>query len=70
MSEYKATKKPTTTFIGLDFENRKVRVFPEEVPVVTNYDDLVAKIIMLEKIKEKFNFISDIMDTYLSLCRL
>ena len=52
MSEYKATKKPTTTFIGLDFENRKTRVFPEEVPVVTNYDDLVANILMIEKAKD------------------
>lgn len=52
MSEYKATKKPTTTFIGLDFEDRKVRVFPEEVLVATTYDSLVAKIIMLQKSKE------------------
>ena len=58
MSEYKATKKPTTTFIGLDFEDRKVRIFPEEVAVATTYDSLVAKIIMLEKRKENKNALS------------
>ena len=55
MSEYKATKRPTTVFIGLDFENRKTRVFPEEVFVATTYDSLVKKIIMLENKKENSN---------------
>ena len=52
MSEYKATKRPTTVFIGLDFENRKNRIFPDEVPVETSYDNLVARIIMLQKVRE------------------
>ena len=53
MSEYKATiTKPSTIFIGLDFENRKTRVFPDEVPVVTNYNDLVARILITERNKE------------------
>ena len=63
ISEYKATKtEPATIFIGLDFEDRKTRVFPEEVPVATTYDSLVAKIIMTQKAKEK--------QTEISLARL
>lgn len=60
ISEYKATQKSTTTFIGLDFENRKNRIFPEEVRIATTYDSLVAKIIMLEKAKKNILSIENI----------
>lgn len=55
MSEYKATKRPTTVFMGLDFENRKESLFPEEVPVLKSYDELVAQIILTQQIRENKN---------------
>ena len=61
MSEYKATKRPTTIFIGLDFENRKSRIFPEDVPIVTSYNSLLTEIIILEKIKQKHLNMSNII---------
>lgn len=55
MSEYKATKREGTVFMGLDFENRKESLFPEEVPVLKSYDELVKKIVMFQKSREKQN---------------
>ncbi len=42
MAEYKATKAyQGTIFLAFDFENRKQRVFPEGVNILTAYDDAV-----------------------------
>lgn len=42
LAEYKATMAyPKTVFLAFDFENRKKKVFPEGVNVLTKYDDTV-----------------------------
>lgn len=42
LAEYKATMSyPKTVFLAFDFENRKKKVFPDSVNVLTKYDDTV-----------------------------
>lgn len=42
LAEYKATMAyPKTVFLAFDFENRKKKVFPDSVNVLTKYDDTV-----------------------------
>ena len=47
LSEYKATTAVKgTVFIGLDFENRDKKLFPEDVEVCTSYDSLILSIMI------------------------